>query len=118
MVALEVNYAAALRVPDVRRLTPFQLEALAQAFDALEAKARKVGGAHTRGAEEALRQEYEALDRLMGHILGLTDDDLKKLQVAWKTLEARRTERSSAARPETVKGEESSFRGPPRKKRK
>ncbi len=116
MVALEVDYATALRILDVSKLPPPQVDALAEAFDALETKARVLGGVDTKEAEEALKEEHEALDRLVVRSLRRTGEEMAKLRDTREASVDRRIERAAAVKPETLGREEQPFQEQPRRR--
>lgn len=117
MASLEFDTALNLPIPDVRKMSKGRIHELVSAFDALEKASRSSGGAQTRGAETKLKKEYDDLDSIVAHELGLTAQEMQRLRHTWTTLAERRLARAAEPSPETLQGKEKTFEHPPKKAR-
>ena len=65
---------------DVKKLNEKQLNSLAKLYDGLEREARNIGGASRREELEKLKPKIYEIDRAVAAILGIEDEDVKKVQ--------------------------------------
>jgi len=80
IIELEVSIAREMPILDVRKLNDKQLGLLAELFDELEQQAREIGGASEREQIRKLKPKIYEIDRAVAEILGLTDEDIKKVE--------------------------------------
>jgi len=117
VIALETNAAGKMPVVNLTKLRTEQVCRLAELFDKLEEKARKLKGADTLESLQALSNEIDHIDEYVARIVGLTKKAAKTAQILAQSLMQRRTSRMREAKPEVVIGEEAPRIKPPRRSR-
>jgi hypothetical protein len=117
IITLEVNIAEEMPIIDVRKLSEDQTEVLAKKFDELEEEARKIGGASEKEQIEKLKPKIYEIDFEIGKILGIKEDQVKRIQENVEEMIKRRITGSKEPSPEVVKGEEPFKVKPKREKR-
>ncbi|MEM1696783.1 MAG: N-6 DNA methylase [Desulfurococcaceae archaeon] len=116
VVALEVKHTEEMPILDVRKLGENDLKLLASLFDELEAEARKLGGADKRENIERLWDTVITnIDVQVARILGLPMEMADAAKALSKTMMERRLARAEEAKPEAIRGEETTGIELPRK---
>lgn len=137
LLELDVKPLSKLLILDIKKLPKDVVEELAKFFDKLEEKARALGGAHAAenvfGSELATeitgKKAKEGIDGLfntvikeidyrIGEILGFSKEDVDILRGLVVYMIKRRVARAGKAKPEALKGEETSVLRSPRGKAK
>ncbi len=117
-LGVEVAHAGSVRVPDIRDISKVHVTSLGVAFDALESKARIIGGANTAKSFEQLAPSFRKIDAIVAKLVGLSKRDMDNVREASLPLRQRRTIRAPEPRPEFIKGLSPLMkRRPARKKR-
>jgi hypothetical protein len=97
MVELDLRHAAALLIPDVRRLASRTVTALATLFDKLEQKSRQVGGIRSKAQLNALTPVFDEIDAELTSIMRLSERMLRRTQELSQALAYRRLCRSTSS---------------------
>jgi hypothetical protein len=116
-IALEVSVAEEMPILDVRKLSEEQITILANKFDELEKEARRIGGASEKEQITKLKPKIYEIDFEIGKILGIKEDQIKRIQENVEEMVKRRVEGSKEPSPESVKGEEP-FKVKPKKEKR
>lgn len=116
-IAFEVNTAKEMPILDVKKLTDEHKAMLAQKFDELEAEARKIGGAYKKEQLKMLMPKIYEIDKIIGEILGLDEDEVDAIQKTVDELINRRVSGSKAPAPESVKGKRTLRERPSKRKK-
>jgi len=106
IIGLEVNIAKEMPILDVKKLNTDQINSLANLFLKLDSEARRVGGANTKMQIDKLKSIIFQIDDLLGRILKIPKDYIKKIEDQVDELISRRVMASEEARPGAIKGEE------------
>ncbi|MEM1913741.1 MAG: N-6 DNA methylase [Thermofilaceae archaeon] len=137
ILELDVKPLSDFLVLDIKKLPLEMVERLAELFDKLESEARRLGGAHTAenvfGSELAaeitgkrIERKVEGLfntvireiDYEIGKILGFSTETVDALRSLVVDMAKRRLARAREAKPEAIRGEETTGVELPKKKGK
>lgn len=80
IIGFEINVAREMPILDVRKLNDKQLSSLSKLFDDLERQTRKIGGASRKEEIEKLKPKIYEIDRAVSALLGIKDEDVKKVE--------------------------------------